>query len=85
MDNILIVTINKTHNENLKAQLKEFDMKDLREAKNILGTEISRDISTGKLWLFQENCILKMLERFNMFEERPVTTPLAGHLRLSAS
>ena len=45
-------------------------MKDLREAKNILGTEISRDISTGKLWLFQENYILKMLERFNMVEAR---------------
>ena len=41
--------------------------------------EISRDRITCKLWLSQENYILKMLKRFNIADARPVTT-LAGHL-----
>ena len=41
MDYILIAAKNKTHVQKLKAQLKkEFDMKDLGEAKMILGMEI---------------------------------------------
>jgi len=42
VDDILIAVRNKTHIQKLKSQLKkEFDMKDLREAKKILGMEIS--------------------------------------------
>jgi len=53
VDDILIAMRNKTHVQKLKAQLKkEFDMKDLKEAKKILGMEIIRDRSTGRLWLF---------------------------------
>ena len=48
-------------------------MKDLRETKKILGMKISRDRSTGRLWLSQENYVLKMLKIFNMTEARPVT------------
>jgi len=59
-------------------------MKDLGEAKKILGMEITRDRSTGRLWLSQENYILKMLERFNMAEARSVTTPLTSHFKLSS-
>ena len=33
VDDMLIVTRNKTHVQKLKAQLKEFDMKNLGEAK----------------------------------------------------
>ena len=57
-------------------------MKDLREAKKILGMKITRDRDSDRLWLSQENYILKVLERFNMVEERSVTTPLAGHFKL---
>ena len=42
VDDMLIVTRNKTHIHKLKAQLKEFNMKDLGEAKKILGMEISQ-------------------------------------------
>jgi len=59
-------------------------MKDLGEAKKIIGMEITRDRGLDRLWLSQENYILKMSERFNMAEERPVTTPLAGHFKLSS-
>ena len=50
VDDMLIAARNKTHVQKLKAQLKkEFDMKDLGEAKKILGMEISRDRSISKL------------------------------------
>ena len=78
---MLIATRNKTHIQKRKAQLKELDMKDLGEAKNILGMKINRDKSTGRLKLSQENYVLKMLERFNMVEARSVTTPLAVFFR----
>jgi len=58
-------------------------MKDLGEAKKILGMEITRDRGSARLWLSQENYVLKMLERFNMVEVRLVTTPLTGHFKLS--
>jgi len=85
MDDMLITTRNKTHVQKLKAQLKkEFDIKNLGEAKKILGIEITRDRSSGRLWLSQENYVLKVLERFNMAEVRSVTTLLAGHFKLSS-
>jgi len=82
---MLIAARNKTHVQKFKAQLKKkFDMKDLGEAKKILGMEITRDRGTDRLWLSQENYALKVLERFNMAEARPVTTPLASHFKLSS-
>jgi len=73
------------HIQKLKAQLKkEFDMKDLTEVKKILSMEITQDRGSSKLCLSQENYVLKMLERFNMAEVRPVTTPLVGHFKLSS-
>jgi len=69
VDDVLIAARNKTRVQKLKAQLKkEFKMKDLREAKKILSMTITRDRGSGRLWLFQENYVLKVLERFNMIE-----------------
>ena len=84
VDDMLIALKNKTRVQKFKAQLKkQFDMKDLGEAKKIFGMEITRDRSTGnRLWLSQKNYVLKVLERFNMAEVRPVTTTLAGHFKL---
>ena len=66
----MIAKRNKTHVQKLKVQLKkEFDMKNLREIKKILGMEITRDRGSGRLWLSQENYIFKVLERFNMTEQ----------------
>jgi len=82
---MLIAVKNKTHVQKLKFQLKKkFNMKDLGEAKKILGMEITRDKGSGRLWLSQENYVLKVLERFNMIEGRPVTTLLARHFKLSS-
>jgi len=47
---MLIAVRNKTHVLKLKAQLKkEFDMKDLGEAKKILGMEITQDRDSDRL------------------------------------
>jgi len=48
VDDILIAAKNKTHVQKFKAQL---DIKDLGEAKKILGMEITRDRCSGRLWL----------------------------------
>ena len=50
IDDMLIAARNEAHIQNLKAQQKkEFDMKDLEEAKKILNIEISQDRSTCRL------------------------------------
>jgi ATP-binding cassette subfamily B (MDR/TAP) protein 1 len=67
-----------------KALSKSFAMKDLGLAKQILGMKISRDRSKKLLWLSQERYIEKVLERFNMKDARSVTSPLAGHHKLSS-
>jgi len=42
-------------------------MKDLGEAK-MLDMEINQDRGSGRLWLSQENYVLKVLELFNIAE-----------------
>ena len=52
VDDMLIASKSQVEIDRLKAQLsKEFEMKDLGEAKKILGMEITRDIEGRKLWL----------------------------------
>jgi hypothetical protein len=60
-------------------------MKDLGAAKKILGMEIIRERHAGKLYLSQQGYIEKVLRRFNMHGAKPVSTPLAAHVRLSSS
>ena len=44
-------------------------------------------VETGarKLWVSQKSYISKVLEKFNMFGAKSVSTPLASHFKLSAS
>ncbi|KAF2303916.1 hypothetical protein GH714_024506 [Hevea brasiliensis] len=58
-------------------------MKDLGAAKKILGMEITRDKSVGKLFLSQQAYVEKVLKRFNMNNAKPVTVPFAAHFKLS--
>ncbi|KAM1487717.1 hypothetical protein ACFX2I_001756 [Malus domestica] len=68
----------------LKEELsKSFDMKDLGPAKQILGMEIIHDRKSKKLWLSQEKYVERVLERFNMKAAKPVSSPLANHIKLS--
>ena len=84
VDDMLIVGQDANMIQKLKRELsKTFDMKDLGSAKRILGIEIARDRKVGKLWLSQERYIEWMLEIFNMKNSKLVSTPLAGHFKLS--
>ena len=58
-------------------------MKDLGPAKKILGMQITRDKQSGTLQLSQSEYIKRVLQRFNMGDAKPVSTPLASHFRLS--
>ena len=61
----------------IKGELsRRFEMKDLGEAKIILGLEITRDRSSHKLWLSQTKYATSVLERFGMRDCRPVATPM---------
>ena len=84
VDDMLIVGQDVDLIQKLKMELsKTFNMKDLGSAKHILGMEILRDKKAAKLWLSPERYIEWMLERFNMKNSNPVSTPLAGHFKLS--
>ena len=87
VDDMLIASKSQDEIEKLKTQLnQEFEMKDLGEAKMILGMEITRDRKRGKLCLSQRQYLKKVLQRFGMTEQsKPVSTPLAPHFKLSSS
>ncbi|GJQ68502.1 hypothetical protein Trydic_g17075 [Trypoxylus dichotomus] len=61
-----------------------FKMKDLGEANNILGFRITRDRREGKLWIEQEKYIDALLQRFNMTDCKPCSTPLDPNQKLSS-
>ena len=60
-----------------------FDMKDLGEAKQILGMKITRDKQNHLLRISQEDYIDKVLKRFNMKDAKFVTLPLAKYFKLT--
>ncbi|KAE8692180.1 putative ROP-interactive CRIB motif-containing protein 6 [Hibiscus syriacus] len=86
VDDMLIASKSQKEIDKLKAQLnQEFEMKDLGEAKKILGMEISRDRQRGKLCLTQKQYLRKVLQCFSMNENtKHVSIPLASHLKLSS-
>ncbi|BBH04062.1 Toll-Interleukin-Resistance domain family protein [Prunus dulcis] len=84
VDDMLVAGSDMDDIRRLKQQLsKEFDMKDLGPAKKILGMQITRDKHRGILQLSQTEYINRVLQRFNMGDAKPVSTPLASHFHLS--
>jgi len=63
----------------------EFEMKNLGAARMILGMEIHRDRSVGKLYLSQKEYIEKVLQQFGMQNVKPMSILLATHFKLSAA
>jgi len=61
---------------------KRFEMKDLGEAKVILGLEIRRDKALGTLKLSQGKYAAQSLEKVGMAECNPIGTPLEVGLQL---
>ena len=67
----------------LKAQMaRNFDMKDLGVAKQILGIEIHRNKRNGKLSFSHEKYVEKILVRFEMNKENPMNVHLAFHFNI---
>ncbi|GJX89932.1 retrovirus-related pol polyprotein from transposon TNT 1-94 [Tanacetum coccineum] len=62
---------------------KEFDMKELGEAKKILGMEIVRDRSHKILRVSQSRYVSKILNNFRIDNGKSVKMPLGGHFKLS--
>eukprot|EP00253_Pinus_taeda_P030085 PITA_30085 len=86
VDDMLLASKSIEEINRLKTQMaRTFDMKDLGAARQILGMEIFRDRSNGKLWLSQQKYVEKILLRFGMNNVKPVSIPLASHFKLSSS
>ena len=86
VDDMLIATKSMSEVNKLKILLsKEFDMKDLGATKKILGMEIHKERALRRLWSSQSGYVRKVLERFNMENAKPVSTPLSNHFRLSTT
>ncbi|GJV76738.1 retrotransposon protein, putative, ty1-copia subclass [Tanacetum coccineum] len=62
---------------------KEFDMKELGEAKKILGMEIVRNRSRKILRVLQSGYVSKILNNFRINNGKSVQMPLGGHFKLS--
>lgn len=59
-------------------------MRDLGEAKRILGMDIKRNRGLKTLFLSQELCIKKALKKFTMHQSKIVSAPLGQHIKLSS-
>ena len=59
-------------------------MKDIGEAKKILGKKITWDKATRTVWLTQKQYLKKVLQWFGIEENaEPISTPLASQFKLS--
>ena len=68
----------------LKQSLHDkFAMKELGQARHILGMRIERNRKSKTLWLSQSDYIHKVLKRFNIENAKSVSTPLPTTIRLS--
>lgn len=84
VDDFLIFSTDKNESTMLKNELKNrFQMKDIGDAQNILGFQIARDRKNNVLWLDQEKYMDKILEKFNMSNCNPVSTPVDVNVKLN--
>ncbi|GKF39898.1 retrovirus-related pol polyprotein from transposon TNT 1-94, partial [Tanacetum coccineum] len=81
---MLIVCKSKDEIGSTKTLLKkEFDMKELEEAKKILGMEIVRDRNRKILRVSQCRYVSKILNNFRVDNGKSVKISLDGHFKLS--
>jgi len=87
VDDILIALKSRSVIDKLKKDLSsDFGMKDLGEAKKVLGIEIERDRRSGKVSLAQKGYLHKVLQRFNSNgDTKSVSTLLTPHFKLKAT
>ncbi|GJS54337.1 retrotransposon protein, putative, ty1-copia subclass [Tanacetum coccineum] len=83
-DDMLIACKSKAEIGSTKTLLKrKFDMKELGEAKKIIGMEIIRDRSRKILRVSQSGYVSKILNNFRIDNEKSVQIPLGGQFKLS--
>ena len=69
-----------------KDLFSEFEVKDLGEAKKVLGMKIERDRKGNNVSLTQKGYLKKVLQKFNIKgDTKSVTTPLTPHFKLKAT
>src|SRR4051794_40047081 len=73
------------HDRAERVSAHEYEMKDLGEAKFVLGIEIERDRARRVIYLNQQQYIDNVLERFNMSECKRASTPMDVSVRLTKS
>ncbi|GKD41059.1 retrotransposon protein, putative, ty1-copia subclass [Tanacetum coccineum] len=84
VDDMMIACKSKAEIGSTKSLLKkEFDIKELEEAKKILGMEIVRDRSRKILRVSQSGYVSKILKIFRIDNGKSVKIPLGGHFKLS--
>ncbi|WVZ13024.1 hypothetical protein V8G54_017554 [Vigna mungo] len=84
VDDILIASTDRGMIGETKARLADaFEMKELGEARRILGIDIKRDRPGGNLFLSQECYLHKVISRYRMAESKMTSTPVGQHLKLT--
>ena len=84
VDDMLLASRNRHELATIRMKLHEaFDMKNLGDARHILGMRITCDRSRGLLWLSQKEYVGRVLERFNMVGGKTLSTPLPPYVKLS--
>ena len=84
IDDMTIVAKSKAAVESVKDDLKKcFKLHDLGPTSWLLGVEITRNRAKRSLSLSQRQYIITLLERFNLSDCNPVTTPADPGTRLS--
>ena len=64
----------------------EFEIKDLGEAKKVLGMDIERDWKSDKVNLTQKGYLKKILQKFNIYgDTKSVSMLLVPHFKLKAT
>ncbi|KAL2250907.1 UNVERIFIED_CONTAM: Retrovirus-related Pol polyprotein from transposon TNT 1-94 [Sesamum indicum] len=84
VDDMLITSPSLNLIESLQNDLSNnFEMKNLGDAKKILGMDIHRNRKRFSILLNQKSYIHSVLKRFSMENSKPTSVPLAAHFQLS--
>ncbi|MCP4490581.1 MAG: DDE-type integrase/transposase/recombinase, partial [Gammaproteobacteria bacterium] len=86
VDDIILMAKSELVLEQLKKELAEkFKMRDMGALHYFLGIKIEQDLAKGSVWLGQERYVDRMLEKYNMAEAKPVSTPMDPNVYLEAT
>lgn len=83
VDDILLASSSLKALETVKRSFSgEFEMKDVGEVNQFLGLTVERDLAKKTLRIHQRGYFESLLQRFEMTESKPISTPMENRLRL---